>query len=152
MTLLVLCRYYYPPSQLLLYHWVLLFPDLIGLMMTTTPMVFIQTSMSLKKTRTGLEKMSLKDTPPMKMIIKDSPEMFQTGLKMMTKKKKISEFLSDRLRHLPQPCIWSRSSGKWHQPLMALEGWNNFSNYFGSCCMCLFQFKAKLFILTWWQQ
>ncbi len=90
--------------------------------MTTTPVVFIQTSMSLKKTRTGLEKMSLKDTPPMKMIIKDSPEMFQTGLKMMTKKKKISEFLSDRLRHLPQPCIWSRSSGKWHQPLMALEG------------------------------
>jgi len=88
--------------------------------MTTTPMVFIQTSMSLKKTRSGLEKMSLKDTPPMKMSINDSPEMFQTGLKKM--KKKISEFLSDRLRHLPQPCIWSRSSGKWHQPLMALEG------------------------------
>ena len=90
-------------------------------MMTTTPMAFIQTSMSLKKTRSGLEKMSLKDTPPMKMIIKDTREMLQTGLKMMMKKK-ISEFLSDRLRHLPQPCIWSRSSGKWHQPLMALEG------------------------------
>ena len=150
MTLLVLCRYYYPPSQLLLYHWVLLFPDLIGLMMTTTPMVFIQTSMSLKKTRTGLEKMSLKGTPPMKMSINDSPEMFQTGLKMTM--KTISEFLSDLLRHLPQPCIWSRSSGKWRQPLMALEGWNNFSSYFGSCCMCLLQFKAKLFILTWWQQ
>ncbi len=151
MTLLVLCRYYYPSSQLLLHHWVLLFPDLIGLMMTTTPMAFIQTSMSLKKARTGLEKMSLKGTSPMKMIIKDPQGMLQTGLKM-TMMKTISEFLSDQLRHLRQPCIWSRSSGKWRQPLMALEGWNNFYNYFGSCCMCLFQFKAKLFILTWWQQ